>query len=83
MSGLDYFHAAASVHFDPEERTCPVCQKAEAFEHGGAYDICGQCGWEDCPVQRFDPTNPLGPNGKSLYEARAEWTVLCALEALT
>lgn len=45
---------------------CPVCGKAHVAE----YDICDVCGWENDPVQLFEPNLPGGANEMSLQQAK-------------
>jgi hypothetical protein len=61
--------------------SCPCCGQSTPSEPG-AYDICEECGWEDDPVQRADPTLP-GANRTTLLHARAmygDWGVACPHE---
>jgi Cysteine-rich CPCC len=51
---------------------CPVCG-ASVVGDQGAYDICGDCDWEDDPVQR-DDADALGANQLSLAAARSALT---------
>lgn len=43
---------------------CPVCGKTHVAE----YDICDVCGWENDPVQLFEPNLPGGANEMSLQQ---------------
>lgn len=45
---------------------CPVCGKTHVAE----YDICDVCGWENDPVQLFEPSLPGGANEMSLQQAK-------------
>lgn len=48
---------------------CPCCGHQTITELG-VYEICSYCGWEDDPVQSFDPDCRGGANKNSLNEAR-------------
>ena len=57
-----------------EEYTCPCCGH-ETLSERGAYEICGECGWEDDGQDDHDSALVRGgPNGRSsLDEARREY----------
>jgi hypothetical protein len=58
----------------PAKFLCPCCELTSlAEEPPGTYEICGECEWEDDPVQFADPDYRGGANGESLREARAAW----------
>jgi hypothetical protein len=71
--GKDYFEPAARVVSvrKPVDGlfACPCCLKL-SFAEAGGYEICGNCGWEDDPVQESNPTLAGGANRNSLCEAR-------------
>lgn len=48
--------------------TCPICGQTIVEE----YDICEICGWENDPVQSYDP-DIRGANQMTLKEAREAW----------
>jgi hypothetical protein len=54
--------------------TCPCCGHPELTERG-AYEICGECGWEDDGQDDHDSAVPRGgPNGRqSLDDARRSY----------
>ncbi|HAH88833.1 MAG TPA: hypothetical protein DCL93_01780 [Faecalibacterium sp.] len=51
---------------------CPVCGKTHVAE----YDICDVCGWENGPVQLFEPNLPGGANEMSLQQARMSYHLI-------
>lgn len=55
-----------------EKHKCPVCG-LYIFEYKDSYDICPECGWEDCAAQEKDPTDDLGPNSLCLIDYRADY----------
>ena len=48
---------------------CPCCGEGWV-DSGHKYDVCEICGWEDDPVQFYDPNYCGGANKLSLNEAR-------------
>ncbi len=53
---------------------CPCCGAPEITEKG-AWEICDTCGWEDDPLQEFEPDRRGGANTMSLNEARKLWAM--------
>lgn len=51
---------------------CPVCDR-QVDGDAGTYEICPNCGWEDDPVQRDDPSYGGGANHEPLAVARNRW----------
>lgn len=45
---------------------CPCCGKTQVED----YDICGECAWENDPVQLWKPDKRGGANVMSLNEAK-------------
>lgn len=55
----------------PELFRCRCCGVRGLREPAlGSYEICGECGWEDDPVQSSDPHYEGGANGPSLLTQR-------------
>jgi hypothetical protein len=69
---LSYFQKSVDVAISGESHSCPVCGLTE-FSAGGSYEICGNCGWEDDPVQLAEPDFVGGANRMSLNQARDAW----------
>lgn len=51
---------------------CPCCD-SKVIELPGTYEICEVCGWEDDPVQSFNPSAAGGANKLNLLDARSVW----------
>jgi hypothetical protein len=64
---LEKMHKFAFNAFD-----CPVCGN-DCFAEEGDFDVCGNCGWENDPIQRRDHDYCGGANELSVNQAKAKW----------